>query len=128
MSPDDGKGPNRKELRVGDLVRCESTQRYGVVAFVGMIHRDSDDSNRGCDTSVWCAWEDTPEKAKAVFLSLKESDLTPKNILGLDMVSGNTTNFVRCDAHVLVLFERDVLPVFLAPPVKDRIALVLEDL
>jgi len=111
---------NRKELRVGDLVRCRGTGDYGVVAFVGMLHRDSDDSNRGYDETVWCAWKGTPEKAKTFFLSLKEPDLTPKNIVSVK------TNFVRCDEHVLDLFERDVLPVFLAP--KDRIALVLEDL
>jgi hypothetical protein len=110
---------DRNILRVGDLVKCNGTLTgsYGVVMFKGPI------GALGFSLSIWCKWSTDPEKAKADFLALKQTELTPNYINQYG--SGG-----RCDNHPLDLLERDVLPDFLIPVQKreDRISLVLEDL
>jgi hypothetical protein len=109
---------DRKILRVGDLVQCKDTLAgsYGVVMFKGSIGAS------GFSLSIWCKWSGSPEKAKADFLSLKQTELTPEYINQYGCGG-------QCNDHPLDLLERDVLPDFLIPmQTGDRISLVLEDL
>lgn len=110
---------DRRELRVGDLVKCESGGVFGVVLGIGdkkLLGLGECPPRSG---DVWAVWEPSLDEAKRHVLEIQDMKQFYSLLGGINGA---------CH-HDITMIERNVLPAFIKPvKARPKISLLIEDM